>query len=96
VSRADEARRRERAEERDRIAHERPNLPPRPTASPDSWEGYCAGNRTQRHGWPSDKTSQYWRCGSCGLWLDAPVRTQTCDHDFRDDAMMCISCGAVR
>jgi len=73
MSRADRARREQEAIERDRVAHERPNEPPTPFGPEDSWEGPCAGNRTQQHGWPSAKTATQWRCGSCGRWLRPPV-----------------------
>lgn len=72
MSRADQAHREARALERDRQAHERPNEPPVPFGSADTWEGQCAGNRTQHHGWPTQRKATAWRCGSCGRWLRPP------------------------
>ena len=78
MSRADRARRERAAEERDRLAHERPNEPPElMNRDPNLWESFCPGNRTQRHGWPEAKITNIvngaevhrWRCGSCGRWL---------------------------
>lgn len=92
MSRADQARRAQLAEERDRQAHERPNEPPTAFGPADSWEGICVGNRTNRHGWPSAKRDTEWRCGSCGRWVTAPTRTRTCRHVFLTTAM-CVQCG---
>jgi len=94
MSRADRARRQQLADERDRAAHERPNEPPGTFGPDDSWEGRCAGNRTGHHGWPSGKERGLWQCGSCGRWLNPPVRTLRCDHKFID-SQMCVKCGWV-
>lgn len=81
MSRADRAARERQAEERDRVAHERPNIPPKPfSLDPNSWDSFCAGNRTNHHGWPEAKITNIidgkevhrWRCGSCGRWLIVP------------------------
>jgi hypothetical protein len=73
MSRADEGRRQAREDERDRVAHERPNEPPDPfDQNPDAWESRCAGNRTQHHLAPTAKLHDNWRCGSCGRWLRPP------------------------
>lgn len=72
------------AADRDRAINERPNEPPTPLdPDPDSWKSFCAGNRTNRHGWPEAKITntdletgaevKRWRCGSCGRWLRAPT-----------------------
>lgn len=66
------------AEAWDRIVNARQNEPPSHfNAHPDSWESFCPGNVTQRHGWPEAKITNYlngdeihrWLCGSCGRWL---------------------------
>ena len=73
MSRADKERFAFDDEERDRLAHERPNEPPEPfSEDPKAWESRCNGNKTQRHLAPSAKLAQAWRCGSCGRWLRLP------------------------
>lgn len=60
-------------DEADRLAHERPNVPPEPFATDlHAWESRCNGNKTQRHMAPSAKLAGLWRCGSCGRWLKTP------------------------
>lgn len=60
-------------DEADRLAHERPNVPPVPfDPDPESWESRCTGNQTQYHGFVSAKLADRWRCGSCGAWLRLP------------------------
>ena len=73
MSRADKARFDLEAEERDRLAHQRPNEPPIPfDDDPEAWESRCVGNRTMHHLAPSAKLAHAWRCGSCGHWLRLP------------------------
>ena len=73
MSRADKARRDEFFLERDRQAHERPNVPPVPfDDDPEAWESRCVGNRTKHHLAPTAKMDGQWRCGSCDRWLRTP------------------------
>jgi hypothetical protein len=97
MSRADQARRQQLADEADRLAHERPNQPPalNQYPNPDAWEGFCAGNRTSSHLAPTKRTPDRWQCGSCGRWLHPPRRTLTCRHEFTPDTGLCCHCGAV-
>jgi hypothetical protein len=60
------------AQARSAAPFDRHEEPEPPFGSLDTWEGYCAGNRTGRHVRPTAKADGQWRCGSCGQWKRAP------------------------
>lgn len=81
MSRADRAQREREAEERDRLAHERPVEYVRAPVDPDAFAARnCVGNRSGFHQRAAAKRIDVidgqevamWRCDSCYRWLKAP------------------------
>jgi hypothetical protein len=60
------------AQARSSAPFHRHDEPEPPIGAVDTWEGFCAGNRSGRHLHPTAKADGKWRCGSCGQWKLAP------------------------